>query len=220
MSIGDRLSSLSRTELTGLALVVLLTLGGAGLWYTRSLPKSVAVQATPASAVTSPGAPVSGAGPSGSPASASASPVSLIVDVAGWVRKPGVYEFAEGDRVVDAIDAAGGPRPGADLASINLAAPLVDGTQILVGMEGAAPVGADGTPLPSGSGATGDGTLINVNTASATDLEELPGVGEVIAAAIVDYRTQNGPFTSVDQLEDVSGIGPATLENIRDLVTV
>jgi competence protein ComEA len=220
MSISDRLSSLSRTEMAGLAVVVVVTLAGAGLWYTRSLPKPVAVQATPAPDVTSPGAPVLGAAPSGSPASASASPVSLIIDVAGWVRKPGVYEFAEGDRVVDAIDAAGGPRPDADLASINLAAPLVDGTQILVGKEGAAPLGADGTPLPSASGATGDGTLIDVNTASATDLEELPGVGEVIAAAIVDYRTQNGPFTSVDQLEEVSGIGPATLENIRDLVTV
>ena len=204
--------------MAGLAAVVVVTLAGAGLWYTRSLPKPVAVQATPAPAVTSPGAPVSGV--AGAPASASASPSVLIVDVAGWVRKPGVYEFAEGDRVIDAIDAAGGPRPGADLASLNLAAPLADGTQILVAKEGAAPVGADGTPLPSGEGATGGGTLINVNTASATDLEELPGVGEVISAAIVDYRTQNGPFTSVDQLEDVSGIGPSTLENIRDLVTV
>jgi competence protein ComEA len=216
MSISERLSSLSRTEMAGLAVVVVVTLAGAGLWYTRSLPKPVAVQATPAPAVTSPGAPVSGA----TGASASASPAVLIVDVAGWVRKPGVYEFADGDRVIDAIDAAGGPRPGADLASLNLAAPLGDGTQILVAKEGAAPVGADGTPLPSGEGATGGGTLVNVNTASATDLEELPGVGEVIAAAIVDYRTQNGPFTSVDQLEDVSGIGPSTLENIRDLVTV
>jgi competence protein ComEA len=215
MSISDRLSSLSRTELAGLAVVVLLTLAGAGLWYTRSLPKPVAVQATPAPVVASPAAPALGAG-----ASASSSPTTVIVDVAGWVRKPGVYEFTEGDRVIDAIDAAGGPRPGADLASLNLAAPLADGTQILVPKEGEAPVGADGTPLPSGDGATGSGSLINVNTASATDLEELPGVGEVIGAAIVDYRSQNGPFTSVDQLEDVSGIGPATLENIRDLVTV
>jgi competence protein ComEA len=215
MSISDRLSSLSRTELAGLAAVVVVTLAGAGLWYTRSLPKPVAVQATPAPVVPSPISPASGA-----EASASVSPAVLIVDVAGWVRKPGVYEFTGGDRVIDAIDAAGGPRPGADLASLNLAAPLADGTQILVPKEGEAPVGADGTPLPSGGGATGTGSLINVNTASATDLEELPGVGEVIGAAIVDYRTQNGPFTSVDQLEDVSGIGPATLENIRDLVTV
>jgi competence protein ComEA len=220
MSLGDRLSSLSRAELAGLGAVVVVTLAGAGLWYTRSLPKPVAVQATPAPIVAaSPGAPSGAPAVSGSPG-VTPSSAPVFVDVAGWVRKPGVYEFAQGDRVIDAIDAAGGPRPGADLTALNLAAPLADGSQILVAKEGSAPVGADGSPLPSGGGATGGGTLINVNSASATELEELPGVGEVIAAAIVDYRTQNGPFTSVDQLEDVSGIGPSTLENLRDLVTV
>jgi competence protein ComEA len=138
--------------------------------------------------------------------------------VAGWVRHPGVYEFATGQRVIDAIDAAGGARPGADLAALNLAAPLTDGTQILVPKSGAAPAGG-GTTIP-GTGDAGGGALVNVNTASATELETLDGIGEVIAAAIVDYRTQNGPFTSVDQLEDVSGIGPSTLEAIRDAVTV
>jgi competence protein ComEA len=206
MSIGDRLSALSRSELVGLGVVVVVTLGGAGLWYTRSLPKPVAVQAAPA-------------GPSGTAAaSPTPSPVPVFVDVAGWVRRPGVYEFTTGQRVIDAVDAAGGARPGADLTSLNLAAPLTDGTQILVPKAGAAPVGTGtGTSIP-GTG-TG-GTLVNINTASATELETLSGVGEVIAAAIVDYRTQNGPFTSVDQLEDVSGIGPATMEEIRDSVTV
>jgi competence protein ComEA len=212
MSIGDRLSSLSRSELAGLAVVVLATLGGAGLWYTRSLPKPVAVQAAPAAAATG----VSG-GPVVSP---TPTPVPIFVDVAGWVRKPGVYEFATGQRVIDAVDAAGGARPGADLTSLNLAAPLTDGTQILVPKAGAAPVGTGaGTTIPGVDGGAG-GTLVNVNTASATELETLSGIGEVIAAAIVDYRTQNGPFTSVDQLEDVSGIGPATMEEIRDSVTV
>jgi competence protein ComEA len=210
MSIGDRLSSLSRNELVGLAVVVAVTLGGVGLWYTRSLPKPVAVQATPAAVA------ASGAGSvAGSP---SPSPVPLFVDVAGWVRHPGVYEFATGQRVIDAIDAAGGARPGADLAALNLAAPLTDGTQILVPKAGGAPAGA-GTTIP-GTGEAGGSALVNVNTASATELETLDGIGEVIAAAIVDYRTQNGPFTSVDQLEDVSGIGPSTLEAIRDAVTV
>ncbi len=210
MSIGDRLSSLSRNELVGLAVVVAVTLGGVGLWYTRSLPKPVAVQATPAAVAASGAAAVAG--------SPSPSPVPLFVDVAGWVRHPGVYEFATGQRVIDAIDAAGGARPGADLAALNLAAPLTDGTQILVPKAGAAPAGA-GTTIP-GTGESGGGALVNVNTASATELETLDGIGEVIAAAIVDYRTQNGPFTSVDQLEDVSGIGPSTLEAIRDAVTV
>jgi competence protein ComEA len=210
MSIGDRLSSLSRAELVGLGVVVAATLGGIALWYTRSLPKPVVVQASPA-----PVAPGLTSGPLA--ASPSASPVPIFVDVAGWVRQPGVYEFASGQRVIDAVETAGGARPGADLTSLNLAAPLADGTQILV-PKAADASGTGTTAIPGAAGATG--TLINVNTASATELEELDGVGEVIAAAIVDYRTENGPFTSVDQLEDVSGIGPSTLEGIRDSVTV
>ena len=209
MSIPDRLSSLSRNELAGLAVVLVVTLGGVGLWYTRSLPKPVAVQATPAAPAAS-----GASGPAfGTP---TPSPVPLFVDVAGWVRRAGVYEFVAGQRVIDAIEAAGGQRPGAELTALNLAAPLTDGSQILVPKAGAAPVGT-GTTIP---GAGGEGSLVNINTASATELETLDGVGEVIAAAIVDYRTQNGPFASVDQLEDVSGIGPSTMEGIRDSVTV
>ena len=203
-SIRERLAALSRGELIGLVVLLAVTLGGAGLWYVRSLPRPVEVSTTPSGATVS------------ALSSASPSPdVVVLVDVAGWVRHPGVYEFAEGARVIDAIDAAGGARTGALLEALNLAAPLADGTQILVpreGQQGVAP------PPVSGGGVAGG--LINVNTATATELEELPGVGEVIAQAIVDYRTENGPFASVDQLLDVSGIGDATLESIRDLVTV
>jgi len=203
-SIRERLAALSRGELIGLVALLAVTLGGAGLWYVRSLPRPVEVSTTPTGATAS------------APASASPSPeVIVLVDVAGWVRHPGVYEFGEGARVIDAIDAAGGVRTGALLEALNLAAPLADGTQILVPREG-----QEGVVLPPVSGGAVAGGLINVNTASATELEELPGVGEVIGQAIVDYRTENGPFTSVDQLLDVSGIGDATLENIRDLVTV
>jgi competence protein ComEA len=208
-SIRERLSALSRAELIGLVALLGVTLGGASLWYVRSLPRPIPVTAgAPGSDV-----PVPAASASPSPA------VVLLVDVAGWVRHPGVYEFEEGARVIDAIDAAGGARSGALLQSLNLAAPLTDGTQILVPKE----VDQGVTPPTAGSGSSGGavaGALINVNTASATELEALPGVGEVIAQAIVDYRTENGPFASVDQLLDVSGIGDATLENIRELVTV
>jgi len=201
MSLRDRLDTLSRGEIAGLIVVLVAVLGGAGLWYARSLPKPVTI------AQEGPGG--------GAAASVSPSPApSLIVDVAGAVRRPGVYEFGEGDRVIDAIERAGGPLAKADLSLLNLAAPLTDGTQILVpktGPPGAAPVGG-------GSGSAGG--LLNINTASATDLEGLSGIGEVLAATIVDYRDQNGPFASVDDLEDVSGIGPATLEEIRDQVTV
>jgi competence protein ComEA len=209
-SIRDRLSALSRAELLGLAVVVVVTLGGAGLWYVRSLPRAVDVEAglrpdsTGASPVASPGAPAE-ASPSGEP---------ILVDVAGWVRRPGVYEFDDGQRVIDAIRAAGGARHGAGLDALNLAAPLVDGTQILV-------PGPGGESDTSGtSTAAGGTTTIDINTASASELESLPGIGEVIAQRIVDFRTQNGPFASVDDLLDVSGIGDAILAEIRDLVTV
>ncbi|HLE45277.1 MAG TPA: helix-hairpin-helix domain-containing protein [Methylomirabilota bacterium] len=135
--------------------------------------------------------------------------------MAGWVRRPGVYEFHEGDRVIDAIEAAGGARRGAALESLNLAMPLVDGTQVLVPRTAAG--GAPGAVASDGSASTGK---LNINTATAAELEALPGVGEVIAQRIVDYRTDNGPFGSVDELIDVSGIGESTLASMRELVTV
>jgi competence protein ComEA len=206
MSIREKLDSLSRGELAGLIVVVIASLAGAGLWYARSLPRPVDIVAPPGAASPAVAARTSVA--------ASPTPVAIIVDVAGWVRRPGVYEFASGDRVIDAVNRAGGARNGADLTSLNLAAPLADGTQIVVPSPGAT--------VPAGGGSTGAGStaLININTASETELETLPDVGPVTAAAIIDYRTQNGPFTAVDDLIDVSGIGPATLEQIRPFVTV
>ncbi len=203
----ERLDGLSRGELTGLIVVLVLTLGGAGLWYMRSLPKPIQVAEAPGAGQV--------AGPAAASPGASPSAAAVIVDVAGWVKQPGVYEMVAGDRVIDAIERAGGARKGAELSALNLAAPLIDGSQILVPRTGA----TTGTP-GSGGTAPGGTALININTASATELEALPGIGEVLAATIVQYRTENGPFASVDQLEDVSGIGPSTLEDIRDLVTV
>jgi competence protein ComEA len=203
-SIRERLAALSRGELVGLVALLAVTLGGAGLWYVRSLPRPVEVAAAPSG------------GTASAPALASPSPeVVVLVDVAGWVRRPGVYEFTEGARVIDAIDAAGGARSGAVLEALNLAAPLTDGTQILVPREGEEGV----APAPVTGGAVAGG-LVNVNSAIATELEELPGIGEVIAQRIIDYRTENGPFATVDELLDVSGIGDAILESIRELVTV
>jgi competence protein ComEA len=203
-SIRDRLSTLSRGELVGLVALVAVTVAGAGLWYLRSLPKPVAVSASRERP------------PEPAPGATSSPSVVILIDVAGWVREPGVYEFADGARVIDAIEAAGGARPGALLESLNLAAPLVDGTQILVPKEGEVPVPA----TAPGGVPSAPGTLVNVNTGSAEELETLPGIGEVIAQAIIDHRTENGPFITVDQLLDVSGIGDATLESIRELVSV
>ena len=210
MSIKERLDTLSRGELAGLIAVLVVTLAGAGLWYTRSLPKPVQI-------ASSSGPVVAGQVAGAAPASASASAAPIIVDVTGWVHDPGVYEFVTGDRVIDAVERAGGAKPGADLSILNLAAPLTDGTQVVVSKEGAA---AAAGVTGSSTGGTTAGALININTATATEFETLSGIGEVLAAAIVDYRTENGPFTSVDELEDVSGIGPSTLDEIRDQVTV
>ncbi len=205
--IRERLAALSRAELVGLVLLMAVLLGGTGLWYVRSLPKPVQVRADPRiAAVPAPG-----------PGATSPSPTILLVDVAGWVRHPGVYEFPNGARIVDAIEAAGGARPGAALEALNLAAPLVDGTQVLVTKAGQAPAVA---PAPDGSAPGAVSGLLNVNTASAAELEALPGIGEVIAQRIVDHRTANGPFSSVDELLEVSGIGDAILGSIRELVTV
>ena len=205
MSIRERLDTLSRGELAGLAIVVVAMLAGAALWYSRSLPKPVQVID---SAAGSPAVEVTG-----SPAATTSPVPAVIIDVAGWVRHPGVYRFEGGARVIDAVHRAGGARDGADLSLVNLAAPLVDGQQILIPKEGEAGsvggvVGAGGTPL------------VNINTADATALESLNGIGPSLSAAIIQYRTDNGPFASVDQLDEVSGIGPATLEELRPFVTI
>jgi competence protein ComEA len=202
MSLRERLDLLSRGEIAGLIVVMVALLGGAGLWYARSLPRPVTIAEAGPGAAQQVGSPSPTAAP-------------IIVDVAGEVREPGVYEFAEGDRVIDAIERAGGALSKAELSLLNLAAALVDGTQILVPKAGPT---APGVVPGTAPGSTGG--LINVNTASAVELESLPGIGEVLAATIIEYRTENGPFTSVEDLMDVSGIGPATLEEIRDQVTV
>ena len=194
------LSGLTRREVALLSVVGLAAVAGVGWWYLRSLPQPVAVHARPAPA------------PSVAP-----TPASVIVHVAGWVASPGVYELPEGARVVDAVEEAGGARRGAELGALNLAAVLVDGQQVVVPRAGEAPAPA---ATVGGAPGTTAGTLVNVNTATAEELETLPGIGEVLAATIVQHREEHGPFTSVDQLLDVSGIGEVTLEEIRDLVTV
>jgi competence protein ComEA len=211
VNLRDRLDSLSRAELAGLAVVVVITLAGAGLWYSRSLPRPVEIAATPAPPAA--GSPF--VSPGGVAASSSPSPQPLIVDVAGLVRRPGVYEFAAGDRVIDAVHRAGGPRSGADLTALNLAAPLTDGTQIVVPKKGQTAPG-----VVAGTGSGSPGAPVNINTASESELEALDGVGPVTANAIIQYRTEHGPFHTVDDLLDVSGIGPATLEQLRPQVTV
>lgn len=145
----------------------------------------------------------------------------LIVHVAGAVRRPGVYALDGGARIQDAMRRAGGARPGADLDALNLAAKLTDGQQVLVPRRATRAGGPAAPPAPAqaprgADGATG-GTRasVNINTADATQLEALDGVGPAIAAKIVAWRTANGPFRTVDDLAQVAGIGPKKLEAMR-----
>ncbi|MGQ1797191.1 helix-hairpin-helix domain-containing protein [Kocuria oceani] len=180
-------------------------------------------------------APVAGGAPGGraGPAASTApgSDGSLRVHVAGEVARPGVVELAPGARVMDAVEAAGGLTDAA-ADSVNLAAPLTDGQQVLVPDEGAVPpavtpaqppapaAGATGAAAAGGSGASAPGGTLNLNTATAAELEALPRVGPVLAGRIVEFRDQHGGFAATTDLDAVPGIGPTLLEALLPLVTV
>ena len=134
----------------------------------------------------------------------------LVVDVAGAVRRAGLYHFREGSRIADAIARAGGARQGADLDLVNLAAPLADGEQVLV------PRGPGGAA--AAAGASSPTAPVDLNSATAEQLDALPGIGPVTAQKIVDYRQAHGAFHSVDDLDAIPGIGPSRIENLRGLV--
>jgi competence protein ComEA len=162
-------------------------------------------------------APPSGAPLASEVPGSGASPGTVVVDVAGKVRRPGIAVLPAGSRVVDALEAAGGPRPGVRLTSLNLARLLVDGEQIVVGVAPVAGAAASAVAVP---GAPTTGQLVNLNTAGAAELDTLPQVGPVTAQAILAYRDQHGGFASVDELLDVDGIGEVTLARIAPFVTV
>lgn len=181
-------------------------LGGAFWWLTRQSPAPVdlALPLIEPAAVTTTTAP----------------PGPVVVHVAGAVVRPGVQTLAAGARVIDAVDAAGGLVADADPTRVNLAAEVVDGSQIYVPRQGeeSAPLPIAGVGSDAGSGDPSG--PINLNTASAVELESLPGVGPATASAIVDHRERNGPFASVEKLLDVRGIGEAKLAQLRELVRV
>ncbi len=217
LALGERLPAwagarcgMEPRTLAALALLLLVAAGFAvhHFWTGRPQPVSLA---EPATATSSPTAAV--ALPSASATGDAAG--SLVVDVSGDVREPGVYTLPAGSRVADALDAAGGAEPAADTETLNRARLLVDGEQIVVGAPAAvasAPVATAGDPSTT--------ALLSLNSASPEQLEELPGIGPVLAANIVDYREQSGGFTTVEELLDVSGIGESRLAELRDHVTL
>lgn len=179
---------------------------GALYWLTRQPPMPVddALPLVEPSSVTTTTAPPEPAGP-------------VIVHVAGAVAHPGVWELPAEARVIDAVDAAGGLTGDADASRVNLAAPAADGSQIYIPAHGETP-----PPVTGADEATTDGEpgLVDLNTAGATELETLPGIGPATAAAIIDHRERNGVFAAVEDLLDVRGIGEAKLAQLRDLVRV
>jgi competence protein ComEA len=200
------------SHLTVVAVMVAAALAVTAWWALRAGAGEVTVPAvapveTPLVAVSSPSvSPSDSASPAG----------TLVVDVAGKVRRPGIATLPAGSRVVDALEAAGGARRGVDIGSLNLARLLVDGEQIVVGIPAPPGTAASAAAAPGAS----PGPLVDINTADQAALESLPGVGPVTAEAILRWRTENGAFTAVDELLEVSGIGEATLAEMAPFVTL
>jgi competence protein ComEA len=144
------------------------------------------------------------------PAQARASAArQIVVDVVGAVRRPGVYRLAQGQRVADAVARAGGLTKRAERTAVNFAAPVADGEQVVVVARGAPGAAAAGGASTSGP--------VSLNSASAEQLDSLPGVGPVTAQKIIAYRQQHGPFTSLDELDAIPGIGQARIANLQGL---
>jgi len=200
---------LGPVHLAVVAVVAALAVGLAAWWAVRDQAQVVPL-APPASEASGSPEPLAAVGPAEEEPSG-----DLVVDVAGKVRRPGIAVLPAGSRVVDALEAAGGARRGVDLTALNLARPVVDGEQILVGVAPAAGVaGTIDQAAPEG------GALVNLNTADQAALDTLPGVGPVTADAILAWRDDNGGFTSVEELLEVDGIGPATFDDLAPLVTL
>jgi competence protein ComEA len=192
--------NIDKEQKQGLILVFILTVGIAGFYFLNSRPSM-----QPAFAPDLSQGMVQ--------EKISEMPVELIINVAGKVNNPGVYQLPQGSRVIDAIKAAGNQRNGVDISDINLARVLVDGEQILVG-----------SPKPaSGKIAAKKITIDNpldINRATITQLDTLPGIGPVTAQRIIDYRTKVGRINSVDELKKISGLGGAKFEEIKSLLRV
>ena len=192
-----RIPALSRRQLFGAAaavavllLLVLRHLGGDGSAAPAVRPLPAPVRAKPAAAKL------------------------LVIDVAGAVRRPGLYRLRSGSRIDDAIAAAGGSTAKAQLDSVNLAAPVADGEQVVVPRRGVAGVATAGSPDVGSS----PSAPLDLNSATLEQLENLPGVGPVTAQKILDFRQEHGAFHSVAELEGVPGIGPAHMAQLKGLV--
>ena len=238
LAIAPRAAIIAGSALLILALAlalraVLVSTGAGSHAAPAAAGASTAMGSPPTGAAASPAmnpATVPTTGPAAGPGGLSTTSGSVVVHVTGAVSRPGVVTLPPGSRVTDAINAVGGASAEADTQQLNLARVLTDGEQIRVPRIGE--VLPDPAPQPGGNtapgartapGKSGDGGAsgtVNINTASASELEKLPGIGPALAQRIVEYRDSHGPFASVDALTDVPGIGKAKLEGLREQATV
>ncbi|MFE0647914.1 helix-hairpin-helix domain-containing protein [Streptomyces sp. NPDC059534] len=204
-------------------LVVAVGLAGGYFWTGRPEPvrapelvRAARVAAKPPAAPAGRTRPGARPGPGEAPA---ASGAKVVVDVGGKVLRPGVLTLPAGSRVADALRAAGGVRPGADLTGLNRARVLFDGEQVLVGLPGMPSGGSGaGAGAGGGGGGGGPGVPLSLSTATAEQLDTLPGVGPVLARHIVDHRAEHGGFRSVAELREVNGIGERRFADLEPLV--
>ena len=180
-----------------------------GVWADRPQAESV------------PSTPVAGLAPLVAPSEAPGT--QIVVSVTGKVVRPGLVQVADGARVADVVEAAGGAVPGTDLAGLNLARKVSDGEQLAVGVPAPAetgPSGPAGSPAPAAAGVQAAGGKIDLNRATLAELDGLPGVGPVTAQRILEWRTRNGRFSRIDQLREIEGIGERRFGQLRDLVAL
>ena len=238
LAIAPRAAIIAGSALLILALAlalraVLVSTGTGGHEAPAAAGASATMRPPPAGTAASPAmnpATVPTTGSAAGPGGLSATSGSVVVHVTGAVSRPGVVTLPPGSRVTDAINAVGGASAEADTQQLNLARVLSDGEQIRVPRIGevlpepATQPGGNTAPgartAPGKSGDGGASGTVNINTASASELEKLPGIGPALAQRIVEYRDSHGPFASVDSLTDVPGIGKAKLEGLREQATV
>ena len=218
----DRVRELRGDPRVGIAALLVVALAAGLIWYRLGAADGGESSTTRRSPTTSaPTSTVAGSsGTTGSSSGAAKKGERATVHVAGAVARPGVYDLDAGARVIDAIEAAGGGAPDADLNRLNLAAKVADGQRVLVQRVGEAAPAGSASPGASGGGSADPSGLVSLNSATQVELEALPGIGPTLAGAIIAERERRGGFRSVNELRDVRGIGEKRFADLKDKVTI
>jgi competence protein ComEA len=214
----DRVRELRGDPRVGIAALLVVALAAGFIWYRLGAGDSDASSTTRRVPATS--AVTSSSTATGGTAGSAKKGERVTVHVAGAVATPGVYDLDPAARVIDAVEAAGGGAPDADLNRLNLAAKIADGQRVLVQRVGEAAPAGSASPGGSDGGSADPSALVNLNSATPAELEELPGIGPTLAEAIITERERRGGFRSVNELRDVRGIGEKRFADLKDKVTI